>query len=75
MSTDCGAFDPEALAVLKAAFDDACLALPAGQRTAGMRTRLAERIMRKAREGERDPLRLRAYALEATSPSMWQEAG
>jgi len=75
MSTVQAAFDTETLAVLKSAFDDACLALPAGQLTAGMRTKLAERILRMASEGERDPLRLRAYALEAAPPSMWQEAG
>jgi len=75
MSTVEGAFDPETLDVLKSAFDDAYLALPVGQQTAGMRAKLAERILRKASQGERDPLRLRAYALEAASPSMWQEAG
>ena len=75
MSTVQGAFDPETLDVLKSAFDDAYRALPAGQRTAEMRTKLAERILRKASQGERDPLRLRAYALDALSPSMWQEAG
>jgi len=69
MSTVQGAFDPETLDVLKSAFDDAYLALPAGQQTAGMRAKLAERILRKASQGERDPLRLRA------SPSMWKEAG
>jgi hypothetical protein len=75
MSDVQGAFDPETLAVLTSAFDDAYLALPAGQQTAGMRTKLAERILRKASQGERDPLRLRTYALEAASPSMWKEAG
>ena len=75
MSSVQGSFDPETLDVLRAALDDACLALPAEQQSAGMRTKLAERILRKASQGERDPLRLRAYALEAVSPSMWQEAG
>jgi hypothetical protein len=69
------AFDPEALAVLKSAFDDACSALPAGQQTVVIRAQLAQRILHKAREGERDPVALRAYALEAVTPSMWREAG
>jgi hypothetical protein len=69
------AFDPETLAVLQSAFDGACSALPAGQQTAATRTQLAQRILHKAREGERDPLALRAYALEAATHSMWREAG
>jgi len=69
------AFDPETLAVLQSAFDEAYAALPAGQQTAAIRAQLAQRILHKAREGERDPVALRAYALEAVTPSMWREAG
>jgi hypothetical protein len=53
-----GAFDPETLAILRSVFDEACLALPPGQHTASMRSTLAEHILRKAGEGERDPIRL-----------------
>jgi hypothetical protein len=71
VSTVRGAFDPETLAILRAVFDEACLALPSGQHTSSMRSTLAERILRKAGEGERDPIRLRAYALtEVASPTM-----
>jgi hypothetical protein len=58
-----GAFDPETIAVLSAIFDEACLALPPGRHTPAMRCTLAEGILRKAGEGERDPVRLRTYAL------------
>ena len=69
MSTVRGAFDPETLAALRAVFDEACLALPSGQHTPSMRSTLAERILKKAGEGERDPVRLRAYALmQVASP-------
>jgi hypothetical protein len=63
-----GAFDPETLAILTGVFDDACLALSPGQLTPSMRSTLAERILRKTGEGERDPVRLLACALEVASP-------
>ena len=69
MSSERGAFDPETLAVLRAVFDEACLALPAGRHTQSMRSRLAERILSKAGQGERDPDQLRAYALTGISLS------
>jgi hypothetical protein len=69
LSTVRGAFDPETLAVLRAVFDEACLALSPSQHTPSMRSALAERILRKAGEGELDPVRLRAYALmQVASP-------
>jgi hypothetical protein len=58
-----GAFDPETLAVLRGVFDDACLALGPGQHAPGVRSKLAERILKLAGEGELDPVRLRTYAL------------
>ena len=71
MSSVRGAFDPEIIAVLSAIFDEACLALPPGGQTAAMRCILAEGILRKAGEGERDPVRLRTYALlQALSTSV-----
>jgi hypothetical protein len=74
VSTVRGAFDPETITLLSAVFDEACLALPPGQRTPKMRSRLAECILRKAGEGERDPVRLRTDALaDATTPTMWQK--
>jgi len=68
LSTVQGAFDPETLAVLRAVFDEACLALLPGQHTPSMRSTLAERILKKAGEGESDPVRLLAYALMQVAP-------
>jgi hypothetical protein len=56
-------FDPETLTILKAAFDEACGFLPADQRTSEMRSAVAERILNLASRGERDPVRLRTFAL------------
>jgi hypothetical protein len=64
-----GTFDPETLAVLRSVFDDACLALPPGQHTPSMRSKLANRILKRASEGEFDPVRLRAYALMEVVPA------
>ena len=56
-------FDPGTLAILKAVFEDACSALPPGRRTPSVRLSVAERILSKASQGERDPVQLRTYAL------------
>ena len=73
MSTDDKVFDPEALAILKVAFDEACLDLAPGQRIPSVRSKLAKRILSKASQGERDPVRLRAYALmNVVSPTARQ---
>jgi hypothetical protein len=69
MSAVSGAFDPETLAILRAVFDEACLALPPNQHTPGMRSKLAERILKRASEGETDPVRLRTYALLDVVPA------
>ena len=69
-----GAFDPETLAVLKGVFDEACLALGPDQHTPGIRSKLAERILSRAGEGERDPVRLRTYALMDVVPTATQQA-
>jgi hypothetical protein len=55
-------FDPETIAILKGVLDDAWSLLPAGQ-TNVTRSLLAERILKAARNGERDPTRLRARAI------------
>jgi hypothetical protein len=57
-----GAFDPEAIAAMKEAFEAALKELQdTGQRVA--RDVIAGRIIAAARIGERDPVRLRAAAL------------
>jgi hypothetical protein len=65
------AFDPGAVKVLSEAFDDAWRSLqssrnPAvdGARAARTRDMLARRIIEGAEQGERNPRRLRDYALE-----------
>jgi hypothetical protein len=54
-------FEPETIALMKKAFEDACSRVPP-QRPV-VRSVLAERILRAAANGERDPVRLRARAL------------
>ena len=55
-------FDPETIALMKKAFEDACSRIP--PRRAIARSILAERILRAAANGERDPARLRTRALD-----------
>ena len=55
-------FDPTTLAMLRSVLDDAWSRLPAGQ-TEVTRSLLAQRILRAAKAGERDPARLRAQAI------------
>jgi hypothetical protein len=55
-------FDPETIAILKGVLDEAWSCLPAGQ-TAVTQSLLAERILKAARDGERDPDRLRTHAI------------
>jgi hypothetical protein len=65
------AYDPETLALLTRAFDDAWREVEATKIAgetgdgAGIRTALAIRIMIAANEGERDPERLKRLALQA----------
>jgi hypothetical protein len=53
-------FDPETVALLRTMLDRAWDSLPAGQQALTSRSILAERILKAAAEGERDPDRLRA---------------
>jgi hypothetical protein len=63
MPTASGPFDPETLALLKAVFEEAYALLPPHKRTHEMRSALAVRILKCAANGERNPTRLRAFAL------------
>jgi hypothetical protein len=72
-----GFFDPEATKILTAAFDTAWQTLQtsgnvlaADYRSAATRELLAEQIIERARQGERDPIRLVDDALVylATNP-------
>ncbi len=55
-------FDPETVAMLRGVLNEAWSRLPAGQ-TNVTRSLLAERILKAAKDGERDPVRLRAQAI------------
>jgi hypothetical protein len=56
-------FDRDTVTLLRTALDRAWASLPPGQQAATSRSILAERILKAAAQGERDPERLRAFAL------------
>jgi hypothetical protein len=56
-------FDPETIQTLKLALDEAWAALPADAKTFTTKSVLAQRILKLAAQGERDPVRLRARAI------------
>ncbi len=58
-------FDPETVTLLRATLDDAWSCLRAEQRATISQSILAERILKLAAEGERNPKRLRDAALMA----------
>jgi hypothetical protein len=57
------AYDPETIQLLTAALDDAWHSLLPGQQAKTDKSALAERLLIAAAGGERDPIRLREYAL------------
>jgi hypothetical protein len=63
-------FDPATVAMLRGVLDDAWSRLPPGQ-TGVSRSQLAERILKAARDGERDPARLRARAIAEGIAGSW----
>jgi len=73
MSSTTGPLDPDTLAILKAVFEEACSLLPPNRRSDEMRSVLAVRLLKCAAEGERNPLRLRTYALMEVTRSPWVE--
>ena len=56
-------YDPDTVALLRDALDDAWAALRPEQQATIQKTALAERILKSAAEGERDRKRLRDAAL------------
>jgi hypothetical protein len=56
-------YDPETVQLLKSVLDDAWANLLPDQQATISRTFLAERLLRAAARGERDPVRLRNHAL------------
>jgi hypothetical protein len=58
-----GVFDPEAVAAMSEAFEDAFEVLQDAGQPDVMRETIAKRIIAAATVGERDPIRLRAAAI------------
>jgi hypothetical protein len=56
-------YDPDTLIVLRNALDEAWAQLPDDRKSESRKSDMAQRILKKAAEGVRDPVRLRAYAL------------
>jgi hypothetical protein len=59
-------FDPDTVALLRTTLDRAWSSLPAGEQAVISRSILAERILKAAAQGERDPDRLHARAVKGT---------
>jgi hypothetical protein len=62
-STEDGVFGPEATAAMGAAFDAVCMEIRDVGDLQMVRKLVAQRIIAAARQGELDPIRLRAAAL------------
>jgi hypothetical protein len=62
MSTS-GNYAPETLTLLQEVLDQVWNALPVEQRADIAKSEMAQRILRRAAEGERDPVKLRAAAM------------
>ena len=60
------AYDPETLYILRAALDQAWSMLPEGSKNKHLKIDMADRVLRKAAMGERDPISLRKAALAGT---------
>ena len=58
-------FDPEAVAMIAAAFEDVCRSLGLAERTDPLTELVAKTVIEIAQAGERDPVRLRERTLEA----------
>jgi hypothetical protein len=69
-----GSFDPNTLAIIETAFDEAWLTLKCDGNHKVRADELARCILRLAMEGERDVARLHERALSAIAPAMmWRE--
>lgn len=56
-------YDPETLIILRKVLDEAWAALPDGSKSNTPKSEMAQRILKQAANGVRDPIRLRASAL------------
>jgi hypothetical protein len=64
-----GSFDPETITLLRTALDEAWVNLLPEQQTRTSKSHLAERILKLAAQGERDPVRLRTRAVLEVVPA------
>jgi hypothetical protein len=62
-------YDSETVTLLRAILEDAWERLTFEQRARTQKSEVALRILRLARQGERDPMRLRAGAITDISPA------
>ena len=69
------AFGPDEIAVLVAAYEDALRALSLVNRTDLATEMVAKKIIELAKQGERDPIRLRKRVIEALSGQPPNAAG
>jgi hypothetical protein len=63
-------FDPETVALLKRVLAEVEQTIPIDARTSAIKVRLATGILRAAREGERNPARLRSAGLRGFDPRL-----
>ena len=68
-----GTYDPETLKVLRRALDQAWALLPDERKAVTFKADMADRILKRAAEGERDPVKLRVAALIVPSMMMPEE--
>ena len=59
------AFEPEAIAVMTRAYSDVCRTLGVEDNDGSATNAVAQKVIEFAQRGERDPVRLRDYVLEA----------
>ncbi len=59
-----GVYDPDTISLLRTVLDDAWLHLPTNRKSDVVKTEMAQRILKQAANGVRDPDKLRAHALD-----------
>ena len=64
-----GSFGPETIALMRRVLDEAWESLSPNAQALTSKTFIAERILKLAAGGERDPTRLRTYGLTAVMPA------
>jgi hypothetical protein len=63
-----GSYDPETVTLLRAALDAAWDTLSSAEQAGTTKSELAQRMLKLAARGERDPARLRARAVTEVLP-------